>query len=85
MDRTLMNTAATPAASNKRPRGVVCPLCLIKVKVIHTRTPEGHVTRRRQCQICELRVTTAERIIGGYTEADLAKACERLAQRAALN
>jgi len=73
---TQMHEAAP--AGGKKPRGVVCPICLIKMKSLYTRSPQGHITRRRGCKRCALRVTTSERIVGGYTTEDIAAAKKRL-------
>lgn len=51
--------------------GIACPVCHGPTHVLHRRNPDGYITRRRQCGRCKLRVTTTERIVGGFTPQEL--------------
>lgn len=54
--------------------GVVCPVCRGPMEVMYTQNPKDHITRRRMCGRCHLRVTTSEKIVGGYTRQELEQA-----------
>lgn len=60
--------------------GLTCPACQGPTGVLYTTHPKDHTTRRRICGRCELRFTTSERIVGGYTTADLEQARLKLAE-----
>lgn len=51
--------------------GIVCPVCRGPMEVMYRQNPKNHITRRRMCGRCELRVTTSEKIVGGYSPEDL--------------
>ena len=54
--------------------GVVCPVCHGPLRVMYTKNPKDHVTRRKMCGRCRLRVTTAEKIVGGFSREELEQA-----------
>ncbi len=60
--------------------GIACPLCRGRTAVLKATKPTGHVTRRRVCGTCGLRFTTTERIVGGYSPADLRNAEARISK-----
>lgn len=67
------------AVAERQARGIVCPICQTRPKVIYKRNPIGHATRRRKCPTCGLRLTTCERIVGGYSAEEYRAAEARLA------
>lgn len=60
--------------------GVACPFCQGVTGVLYRKSPKGHYTRRRVCGRCKLRVTTAERIVGGLTQQEIDRAALALAR-----
>ena len=59
--------------------GVACPFCGAVTGVLYRKSPRGHYTRRRVCGRCRLRVTTCERIVGGFTPQEMEEAALQLA------
>ena len=60
--------------------GVVCPLCEGVTGVLYRKMPPNHITRRRQCGRCGLRVTTREAIVINPSAEDLERAALELAR-----
>ena len=60
--------------------GIACPLCSHRTGILYTKRKRGFVRRRHVCGTCGLRVTTTERIVGGYSALDVREAQARLAK-----
>lgn len=59
-------------------RGCPTPGCGGEFKVNWTKPCNIHTKRRCTCERCGIRITTIEKLAGGFTQADIRKAMERI-------